>query len=306
MEFVLDLPAGQPKPEFSKWLSDLVGLPIEDLKKHRYWRFFLDPQPVDEGIPRNHPGKGGLTSESLEWYREKWKEDKEFAFVEMHLFREKIREAVDNGDLEFFTHINDMGTIAFNFDGVTGGMWRKREVIINAITAIGFDAFDTEQISKVEVASRRRVLEVSRFMKKYIPGFEEAYIVDTGAQTMPRHIRIIEAETSLNYPHRQQPDGIDDTVYIATYGYIPGIAHKIPYGIMVPKRIENLLVAGKSADGAVKVRDIPDIMTMGQVAGTAAALSAQSGVSPRLLNVKELQKVLKEQHVIMDLPPQLT
>jgi hypothetical protein len=220
----------------------------------------------------------------------------------MHLFREKIREAVDNGDLELFHQIGHAGRIGFNFDGVTGGMWRKREVIINAITAIGFDAFDTEQISKVEVASRKRALEVSRFMKKYIPGFEEAYMVDMGAQTMPRHIRIIEAESSLNYRHRQQADGIDDTVFMATYGYIPGIAHKIPYGIMVPKRIENLLVAGKSADGAVKVRDIPDIMTMGQVAGTAAALSAQSDVSPRLLNVKELQKVLKEQRVIMDIP----
>jgi len=37
----------------------------------------------------------------------------------------------------------------------------------------------------------------------------------------------------------------------------------------------------------------------------AAALSAQSGFIPRLLNVKELQKVLKEQRVILDLPPQL-
>jgi hypothetical protein len=32
----------------------------------------------------------------------------------------------------------------------------------------------------------------------------------------------------------------------------------------------------------------------------------KSGVIPRLLNVKELQKVRKEQHVIFDLPPQLT
>jgi len=69
---------------------------------------------------------------------------------------------------------------------------------------------------------------------------------------------------------------------------------------MVPKLIENLLVAGKCADGAVFVRSIPTVMAMGQAAGTAAALSAQKDVSPRQLDVKELQKVLKEQRVILD------
>ncbi|MBT4263040.1 MAG: FAD-dependent oxidoreductase [Deltaproteobacteria bacterium] len=302
MEYVLNLPVGQPDPDFAEWLSKHVDSPLEELKKHAYWKFFLDPQPVDEGMPRNHPGKARLSSESMEWYREKWVADREFAFVEMHLFRHKIREAVENGDLELFRPVGETGMIAFNFDGVTGGMWRQREVIVNAVTAIGFDAFDSDQISKVEVASRRRALEVSRFMKKYIPGFENAYIVDTGAQTMPRHIRIIEAENSLNQSHRQSIDGQDETAFVATYGHIPGIAHKIPYGMMVPKRIGNLLVAGKSADGAIKVRDIPDMMNMGQAAGTAAALSSQKGISPGQLDIKELQKVLKEQHVILDIP----
>jgi len=302
MEYVLDLPAGQPNPEFDGWLSRQVGRPVESLRNDMYWRFFLDPQPVDEGLPRNHPGKTGFTRDALDWYKERWTTEQDFAYVEMHFFREKVKEAVENGSLELFHQITDVGAVGLNFDGVTGGLWREGEVIINAITLIGFDAFDTEDITRVEVVARRRSVELSRFMKKYIPGFENAYIVDTGAQTMPRHIRNIEAEYTLTMQDLQETRGYDDAVFVAPYGHIPGISHQIPYGIMLPKLIRNILVAGKCAGGAHLVRDIPTIMTMGHAAGTAAALAARERISPRRLDIKKLQNALREQGVILEVP----
>ncbi|UCH03028.1 MAG: FAD-dependent oxidoreductase, partial [Candidatus Bathyarchaeota archaeon] len=191
MEYVLRLPADQPDPEFSEWLSQRVGSPIEDLKKHRYWSRFLDPLRVGQGLPRNHPGRTHFSSKSLEWYREKWEVEKEFTYVHMNYFRDKLREAVDNGDLELLRQIDDIGNVVFNLDGATGSKFRKREVVMNVITPIGFDAFDSERITKTEIAAHRRALEVSRFLKKYMPGFEESYITATGVQTMPRHIRMI-------------------------------------------------------------------------------------------------------------------
>jgi hypothetical protein len=255
-------------------------------------------------VPRNHPGKVGFNPDALDWYREKWVTEEDFSYVEMHFFRDKIRQAVDNGDFDLVKSIDGIGRIGFNYDGVTGSNWRKGEVIINGITLTGFDAFNTEHVAKVELHARRRVLEIARFMKKYIPGFEDSYIVDTGAQTLPRHIRYIEAEYSLTREDLESTDGFDDAVYVATYDDIPGIAHQIPYGMMIPKQIENLLVAGKCADGAYLVRDIPSVMTMGQAAGTAAALAARNDVNPRELNVNELQTTLRAQQVILDLPQQ--
>jgi hypothetical protein len=300
MEYVLHLPADQPNPEFSEWLSHRVCSPIEDLKKHRYWSQFLDPLRVGQGLPRNHPGRTHFSSKSLEWYREKWEVEKEFTYVHMNYFRDKLREAVDNGDLELLRQIDDIGNVVFNLDGATGSKFRKREVVMNVITPIGFDAFDSERITKTEIAAHRRALEVSRFLKKYMPGFEESYITATGVQTMPRHIRMIEAEYSLTYETLERTKEFADSVHMADFG-LPGPAFQVPYRIMVPKRIDNLLVAGKCVDGARLVRDIPVVMAMGQAAGTAAALSVRHGVSPRQLNIKTLQRVLKEQQVILDL-----
>jgi len=302
MEHVLSLKAGRPNAEFDEWLSKLVGRPADELREDMYWRFFLDPQPVDEGVPYNHPGKARFTPDSIDWYREKWTTEQNFAYVEMHFFRDKIKDAVDNGDLALFRRKNGVPAIGFNFDGVTGGLWRTGEVLINANTLIGYDAFDTEDISKVEIDARRRAVELSRFMKKYIPGFENAYLVDTGAQTMPRHIRNIEAEYALTSEDLNQTPGYDDAIYVATYGFQPGTAHQIPYRIMLPRKVENLLVAGKSAGGAHLIRSIPSVMTMGQAAGTAAALSARGGISPRQLDIHKLQGILREQGAILDMP----
>jgi len=301
MEYVLNIKPG-PNADFDGWLSKQVGRPVDELREDMYWRFFLDPQPVDEGVPYNHPGKARFTADSIEWYREKWTTEQNFAYVEMHFFRDKIKEAVDNGDLALFRSKNGVPAIGFNFDGVTGGLWRSGEVLINANTLVGYDAFDTEDISKVEVDARRRAVEISRFMQKYIPGFENAYLVDTGAQTMPRHIRNIEAEYALTREDLTQSTGYDDAVFVATYGFQPGTAYQIPYRIMLPRKAENLLVAGKSTGGAHLIRAIPSIMTMGQVAGAAAALSAREGVNPRQLDIQKLQGVLREQGVVLDVP----
>ncbi len=301
MSYVLELPAGEARPEFDQWLVDQTGDPLEKLRAQWYWRFMLDPQSGDEGVPRGHPGKGGFTQKALDWYRERWETERDFSYVEMHFFREKIKEAVDNGDFELFKYLGDIGTIGINYDGVTGNAWRTGEVIINGITMIGFDAFDTGDISKVELWARKRALAIARFMKKYIPGFEQAYLVDTGAQTLPRHIRNIEAKFSLTRDSLQQTDGYDDAVFMTTYEDVPGIAHQVPYGMMLPRGINNLLVAGKCADGAWLIRDIPSMMTMGHVAGTAAAIVAKAGISPDQVDIAFLQRVLGQQGIIFEL-----
>lgn len=75
----------------------------------------------------------------------------------------------------------------------------------------------------------------------------------------------------------------------------------IPYRCLVPKRVENLLLAGRCISGThlahSAFRVMPICANMGQAAGIAAALCAKSGVTPRKLGVAELQKVLGEQGV---------
>jgi hypothetical protein len=79
----------------------------------------------------------------------------------------------------------------------------------------------------------------------------------------------------------------------------------IPYGCLVPRDTDGLLVAGNCISGIPgstamgfqlgsynNLKDIPTMWTTGEAAGTAAALCAKLNVQPRKLDPKEIQKVL--------------
>jgi hypothetical protein len=82
-----------------------------------------------------------------------------------------------------------------------------------------------------------------------------------------------------------------------------GGSHDIPYRCLVPKNVENLLVAGKpiSTDREAYHRFLPQTMVTGQAAGVAAAVCAKKGVTPRGLeeDVTELQEILVKQGAIL-------
>ena len=69
----------------------------------------------------------------------------------------------------------------------------------------------------------------------------------------------------------------------------------VPYRQLLPKKVENLLCAGRclgSGDTIDTFRLICPCFVTGEAAGTAAALAAKAGVSPRTLDVGKLQKAL--------------
>jgi hypothetical protein len=77
----------------------------------------------------------------------------------------------------------------------------------------------------------------------------------------------------------------------------------IPYEILVPQKVENLLVGGRCVSAARNalgsLRGEPTCMVTGEAAGEAAALCIKSGCSPKDIDVKELQKVLISHNVII-------
>ena len=85
----------------------------------------------------------------------------------------------------------------------------------------------------------------------------------------------------------------------------PEGSYDIPYRCMVPRKIENLLAAGKcvSTDRPAYLRYVQQTMVTGQAAGVAAALCVKRGISPRQMeaeaNIKELQAALESQGAIV-------
>jgi hypothetical protein len=74
---------------------------------------------------------------------------------------------------------------------------------------------------------------------------------------------------------------------------------EIPYRVMVPQGVENLLVAGRCFSSDIESNNftnlIPHCVAMGQAAGVAAACSLQNGASVRAVDVKRMQAELRRQ-----------
>lgn len=159
------------------------------------------------------------------------------------------------------------------------------------------DGTDVEDLTRAEVELRKRVLSEVEFLRKHVPGFENAHLAMTAPYIGVRETRRIVGEYIL------KEDGFRkvfrDAVAYQAYSAEPNRTYGIPYRCLLPKRVDNLLVAGRcfSATHVVqnKLREIPACMAMGQAAGTAAALSVRLGVKPKRLDVELLQETLMEQ-----------
>ncbi|MCL4534300.1 MAG: FAD-dependent oxidoreductase [Bacteroidetes bacterium] len=207
------------------------------------------------------------------------------------------------------------------FTAFTGNALRKGEV--NGATGVHvphIDATDAEQLSRAEILGRKYAWRMAHFMQENVPGFENSYLLSTSAHIGVRETRRILGEHYLTYDEVIEARRNENVVALGGFfvdihdyegrseeGFVPskgiivkdGGYYDIPYGTLVPKRVDNLLVGGRchsaSHEAQASTRVMGTCMGMGQAAGAAAALSLKQGVSPRELEVKGLQQLLLQQ-----------
>lgn len=184
------------------------------------------------------------------------------------------------------------------------------------------DPTDVRDLTRCEVECRKQVGMALKFINKYMPGFENAYLTRMCAELRIRESRRIVGDYVLRKADVAEARKFDDVIgkssfasgakhvastdTIAYEGIVypkDGGSYDIPYRCLVPRVVENLLVAGKavSADRDSYKRFLQETMVTGQAAGVAAAVCAGKGITPRRLeqDVSELQKILLEQGAIL-------
>ena len=187
----------------------------------------------------------------------------------------------------------------------------------NTVHIRGMDGTDTQSLSDAELQSYVRVHQIIQFFRKYIPGCEKCYASVIGARIGVRETRriigedILTTEDTLSYRKRKnvimrsagpQDDaarGDDRAVFGEKTKLNENEWYDIAYGCIVPKGLDNIIVAGRSfsADHLAHsgARGIGLMMCMGQAAGTAATLVSRTNIPFRDLYVPDLQKSLIEQ-----------
>ena len=192
---------------------------------------------------------------------------------------------------------------------------RDDEWFVNVSRLNGVDATDPKSRSKAETEGRRQVREVLNLLRKYLPGGENVRLVSLSGTLGIRESRHVLGDVVLDKDDILEGRVPADTVACCAYAIDlhggkgksgtlfltvrNGDYYGIPYRTLVPRTVENLLVAGRcisaTSMAAASLRVIPSAMATGEAAGTAAALAARDGVSPRRVNVPELVETLRRQ-----------
>jgi hypothetical protein len=187
----------------------------------------------------------------------------------------------------------------------------------NMVRVSGVDATDPFALTLAEVEGRKQTQEYVRFLQEYVEGFEQSCLVSTSQHIGVRETRRIVGEVVLTEEDvlqaRKFADGIaycgapveehhagKETRWAYVQG--DGVYH-IPYRALVPKRMNNLIVAGRclsATPGALaSVRNSAQCMAMGQAAGVATAICAKERTTFRGMDIGRLQTMLSGQGAIL-------
>jgi hypothetical protein len=185
------------------------------------------------------------------------------------------------------------------------------EVTVNMTRVTDIDPLDPGDLTRAEIEARLQVMQLLTFFRARVPGFENARLAATGAQVGIRESRRIVGRYTLTAQDVLEARRFDDAIARSAYPIdihnpsgagtttrrlAAGQTYEIPYRCLLPVNREQLLVAGRcistTHEALASTRLTPTVMTLGQAAGTAAALARSRGVHAADVDPAELRAAL--------------
>jgi len=221
-------------------------------------------------------------------------------------FEKEVSEARARGEYPVPRHNVEM------YEEIDGA-WR-----INMARVNGVDATDPEAVTAAFIQLRKQIPVIINLLRKTVPGCENARLRASSSVLGVRETRRIVGKFMLSHEDMSNAVCFEDTIFMAgnlidihtgtTVYYVPiknGDAYSIPYRVLLPQKVDNLLVAGRcisatrQALGAIRV--IPPCFAMGQAAGTAASICVREGAAPETVSIPKLQAALRAQGAVLSL-----
>lgn len=191
-------------------------------------------------------------------------------------------------------------------------------VCCNMTNAIEIDGTDAESVTKAVFTCRSQIVPIIKFLREYVPGYEKCWLMSSASLVGVRETRHFEGVESLSKDDILEAKYYDN--WIVRRGWFnfdvhnltgasldkTGIQHgwkqnneyTIPYGCLLPKNVDGLLLSGRNISGSHLAHSNFRIMSvciaLGEAAGVAAAISVKQNKKLSLVDVKEIQKHLGE------------
>jgi len=280
--------AGAPvrKTPKEQMMSVSVMFSMSGVNKRR----FIDAVKAD---PQTYADWGG----NGEWdYETTGKEDELFS----PFLRKPFRQALEAGIIPPHLH-----TIAGTWGSVTD---QGDLTYLNLVHIPQLDGTDPADLIVGEMRGRREAIYAVEALRKFMPGCEQAKLRNFGMTLGVRDTRKIDALYNLTADDVRNQARFDDAIgifpeFIDGYGVLilptTGRYWQVPYRALVPKRVGNLLVAGRCIGGEpiahASSRNMMCCAVTGQGAGVAAAVSLQRGEPPDRVDINAVQQELARQ-----------
>jgi hypothetical protein len=192
--------------------------------------------------------------------------------------------------------------------------WRVNFTQLKRQDGSAINGLEPDDLTRGEIDGRRQAIQAFEFLRT-VPGFENSYIVDLPPQLGIRETRRIVGGHMLSGADVLSCASFEDSIgvngwpieahvagdVIFKFPPIPGSRgfNELPYRMLVPEGIDNLLIAGRCAsmthDGQSAARVSGACFVMGEAAGSAAALALSGNTPPRDVAVEKLQQALQQQ-----------
>ena len=191
-------------------------------------------------------------------------------------------------------------------------------VTCNMTNCTGVDGTSPEDLTRATLLCRKQIEAIVPFLRAYVPGFENCFLISSAAVIGVRETRHFLGERSIDEKDIAQAKVFDDWAVTKAHfnfdvhnmtgngldatgsqkHFVQKSGYTIPYGCLVPLKVDGLLLAGRDICGThmahSNYRVMPICANMGQAAAVAAALCVKKDVTPRQLAVADVQTRLRE------------
>src|SRR6195952_5293796 len=192
--------------------------------------------------------------------------------------------------------------------------WRVNFTQLARADGTAVNGLEPDDLTRGEIEGRRQAVQAFEFLRT-VPGFEKSYIIDLPPQLGIRETRrvvggyMLSGDDVLGCASFKDSIGVNGWPLesqvaggvIFKFPPIPGSRgfNELPYRMLVPKGVDNLLMAGRCAsmthEGQSAARVSGACFAMGEAVGIAADLALSGNTIPRDIAVEKLQQALKQQ-----------
>ena len=190
-------------------------------------------------------------------------------------------------------------------------------VTCNMTNCVDIDGTKTEDLTRATIVCRKQMEEIVKFLREYVPGYKECYIISSASLIGVRETRhfkgkytltekdILEAKVFEDYVvknawfnfdvHNISGAGLDKTGVQAKFKQESG--YTIPYRCLIPEKVENLLLCGRNISGThmahSSFRAMPICAGIGEAGGAAAAIAVKNKMPVGKVSAEEIRSVIQ-------------